>query len=63
MEGWYEQDNERVDKGRPLEYTKIAVAMRITKEDLKGTKEDLKGVKWEKSNKPYKKSKKKSYLW
>jgi len=42
---------------------RLAVAMRITKEDLKGTKEDLKGVKWEKSNKPYKKSKKKSYLW
>ena len=42
---------------------RLAVAMRITKEDLKGTKEDLKGVKWEKSNKPYKKSKKQSYLW
>ena len=49
---------------------RLAVAMRITKEDLKGTKEDLKGtkedlkgVKWEKSNKPYKKLKKKSYLW
>ena len=42
---------------------RLAVAMNITKEDLKGTKEDLKGVKWEKLNKPYKKSKKKSYLW
>ena len=35
---------------------RLAVAINITKEDLKG-------VKWEKSNKPYKKLKKKSYLW
>ena len=33
---------------------RLAVAMNITKEDIR---------KWEKSNKPYKKLKKKSYLW
>ena len=33
---------------------RLAVAINITKEDLK---------KWAKSNKPYKKLKKKSYLW
>ena len=33
---------------------RLAVAMNITKEDIR---------KWEKSNKRYKKLKKKSYLW
>ena len=33
---------------------RLAVAMNITKEDIR---------KWEKSNKQYKKLKKKSYLW